>query len=325
MKSKFTILILLMLVFFMIDIAFGSVSLSLKEVWATLTGNGDNMIYREIILGHRLPKALTAILTGAALAIAGVLMQTLFHNPLAGPDVLGVTSGASLGVALLTMGTSFLPGWMLNSAGQVTAAIIGASLVLSTGHRRLSACSADGVAPHHRYHVRLFYRRHRQHTAKHQQPGTTEAVHQLDLRQSVGCGMVATILPHPHHSRRHRTGITAAKAAERAIVREELCRRTGCIGIATAAAHHHRYRHLGRYVDSLHRSYQLHRHHHAAHGERSLPHVEPPYRLACFHSLWSRCDAALRLPLAIAFHPRIIAHQCRDSSLRSTYYLLDYY
>lgn len=94
---------------FLADIAIGSVNLSLSDVWATLTGNSDNLIYHEIILNHRLPKAITAILAGGALSVAGVLMQTLFHNPLAGPDVLGVTSGASLGVALLTLGTSTLP------------------------------------------------------------------------------------------------------------------------------------------------------------------------------------------------------------------------
>jgi iron complex transport system permease protein len=130
MKYKFLILFLLVLVFFLVDITFGSVSLSFHNVWATLTNASDDPIYHEIIINHRIPKALTAILTGTALSIAGVLMQTLFHNPLAGPDVLGVTSGASLGVALLTLGTSFLPAFMLNSGGQVTAAIIGASLVL---------------------------------------------------------------------------------------------------------------------------------------------------------------------------------------------------
>lgn len=115
---------------FLADIAIGSVNLSLSDVWDTLTGGVDNLIYHEIIFNHRLPKALTAILAGAALSAAGVLMQTLFRNPLAGPDVLGVTSGASLGVALLTLGTSTLPIWLVAGWGQATAAIIGAVLVL---------------------------------------------------------------------------------------------------------------------------------------------------------------------------------------------------
>jgi len=114
----------------MADIALGSVSLSLGDIWNTLTGNSNDMIYREIILNHRIPKALTAILAGAALSVAGVMMQTLFHNPLAGPDVLGVTSGASLGVALLTLSASALPFGFLAGWGQVTAAVAGSIGVL---------------------------------------------------------------------------------------------------------------------------------------------------------------------------------------------------
>ena len=125
----FLLLIILLVIAFMADIAIGSVNLSIRDVWDTLTGGSDNLIYREIIINHRLPKALT-ILAGASLSVAGVLMQTLFHNPLAGPDVLGVTSGASLGVALLTLGTSSLPLWLIAGWGQVTAAIIGAIGVL---------------------------------------------------------------------------------------------------------------------------------------------------------------------------------------------------
>ena len=130
MKKVFLLLFVLLIVTFVADIAFGSVNLPLSEVWATLTGQNQDEVYREIILNHRLPKALTAILAGAALSVAGVLMQTLFHNPLAGPDVLGVTSGASLGVALLTLGTSTLPLWMVTGWGQVVAAVAGAVCVL---------------------------------------------------------------------------------------------------------------------------------------------------------------------------------------------------
>lgn len=130
MKSKFPVLVLLVLAAFLADIAWGSVSLPLNEVWAALTGHSNDNIYREIILNHRLPKALTAILTGSALSVAGVLMQTLFRNPLAGPDVLGVTSGASLGVALLTLTSSALPIYILMGWGQISAAVAGAVLVL---------------------------------------------------------------------------------------------------------------------------------------------------------------------------------------------------
>jgi iron complex transport system permease protein len=130
MDKKIIFLTILFFIALMADIALGSVSLSLSDIWNTLAGNSNDMIYREIILNHRMPKALTAILAGAALSVAGVMMQTLFHNPLAGPDVLGVTSGASLGVALLTLGASALPFGFVAGWGQVTAAVAGSIGVL---------------------------------------------------------------------------------------------------------------------------------------------------------------------------------------------------
>lgn len=130
MKKTFFLLIIILLVTFCFDILLGSVRLPFSEVWAALTGSSDNIVYKEIILNHRLPKALTTILTGTSLSVAGILMQTLFRNPLAGPDVLGVTSGASLGVALLTLTTSAVPFFILTGWGQISAAIIGAVFVL---------------------------------------------------------------------------------------------------------------------------------------------------------------------------------------------------
>ncbi|WP_321426159.1 iron ABC transporter permease [uncultured Bacteroides sp.] len=130
MRTRFLILIALFFVAFTCDIAFGSVNLTMNDIWSSLTGNGTDNLYREIIVNYRLPKALTAIFTGMALSVAGVLMQTLFRNPLAGPDVLGVTSGASLGVALLTLGASSLPWFVIAGWGQVTAAVLGAVGVL---------------------------------------------------------------------------------------------------------------------------------------------------------------------------------------------------
>ncbi|KAA6332070.1 iron complex transport system permease protein [termite gut metagenome] len=129
-RKQFIFLILLLILAFAADIVLGSVNLPLRETWGVLTGTRENTIYREIILNHRLPKALTAVCAGSALSVAGVLMQTLFHNPLAGPDVLGITSGASLGVAVLTLGTSSLPFWIIGSWGQVAASIVGAICVL---------------------------------------------------------------------------------------------------------------------------------------------------------------------------------------------------
>lgn len=127
---RFTTLTALLALFFVLDLVLGSVMLPINDVFTALMGKNPDVIHSEIILNYRLPKAIAAILTGAALSVAGLMMQTLFRNPLAGPDVLGVNAGAGLGVALITMISSTfiasIPGGWL----QVITAIVGASLVL---------------------------------------------------------------------------------------------------------------------------------------------------------------------------------------------------
>lgn len=116
---------------FLADLAWGSIHISLSEMIATFTGNGQDGINSEILLNFRLPKAITAVLAGASLSVAGLMMQTLFRNPLADPYILGVSSGASLGVALITMASAFLPVVLVNSGwAMILAAVIGAALVL---------------------------------------------------------------------------------------------------------------------------------------------------------------------------------------------------
>ncbi|HOU27477.1 MAG TPA: iron ABC transporter permease, partial [Paludibacteraceae bacterium] len=114
------------------DILLGSIQIPIQKIFSViLTNHHDG--YSEIIWQFRLPKALTATLVGSSLAVSGLLMQTLFKNPLADPYVLGISSGASLGVALLIMasGASWIPIFMVTSGwGQIFAAIIGALLIL---------------------------------------------------------------------------------------------------------------------------------------------------------------------------------------------------
>jgi iron complex transport system permease protein len=124
-------LIFLAIFFLLADIAIGSVWIPLDEVFTILTGGEPSRsAWKTIILDFRLPRVLSAILVGAALSISGLLMQTLFRNPIAGPYVLGISSGASLGVAILLMagGVSMLSGmgqWAL-----VIVSALGAGLVL---------------------------------------------------------------------------------------------------------------------------------------------------------------------------------------------------
>lgn len=121
----------LTLMLFLCDIGSGAVAIPVGEVWKAMTGGACDESVRAIILDIRLVKALVALMAGAALSVSGLQMQTLFRNPLAGPYVLGISSGASLGVALFVLGAPLvgLAGrWMwLGSAG---AAWLGSVTVL---------------------------------------------------------------------------------------------------------------------------------------------------------------------------------------------------
>ena len=131
-----SVLFLVALSVFFLDIALGPVKIPLEKVIHVILGmETDNYIHANIIENIRIPKAITAILCGCALSVAGLLMQTLFRNPMAGPDVLGITSGASLGVAMLMLASgvginmikqvSWFHSWMI-----VMAASFGSAMVL---------------------------------------------------------------------------------------------------------------------------------------------------------------------------------------------------
>ena len=128
-------LLVLLIAFFVFNIGLGSVHIPIKEVVTSLTGGEvDKESWKYIVLNYRLPKALMAIVTGSGLALSGLLMQTMFRNPLAGPFVLGISSGASLGVAVVILGSSALGGLItssfLNSYVITIAASLGSFAVL---------------------------------------------------------------------------------------------------------------------------------------------------------------------------------------------------
>lgn len=132
-SSLFLLLGLATIGLFLADLAVGSVSIPLKDVWAALTGGTCEVAVRDIVLKFRLLKAVTALAAGAALAASGLQMQTLFRNPLAGPYVLGISSGAGLGVALFLLGAPLLGvagHSFVQSLGIAGAAWIGAAAVL---------------------------------------------------------------------------------------------------------------------------------------------------------------------------------------------------
>ncbi|MFA5298469.1 MAG: iron ABC transporter permease [Lutibacter sp.] len=135
-RNTFIILGITLLLIFILNISLGSVHIPLKQIFlAFIDGEVEKESWKSILLNYRLPKAITAIIAGSGLSISGLLMQTLFRNPLAGPFVLGISSGTSLGVAILILGASFLgataASYAFSSLGQAIAASIGAFLVLS--------------------------------------------------------------------------------------------------------------------------------------------------------------------------------------------------
>ncbi|WP_348824438.1 iron ABC transporter permease [Flavobacterium aestuarii] len=131
----FSLLFLGLIVLFFVNISLGSITIPFKEVYTSLTGGQvSKSTWEYIIINYRLPKAITAVLVGMGLSISGLLMQTLFRNPLAGPYVLGLSSGASLGVAFVILGASILPsflsGVVLSPYGIVLASTLGSTSVL---------------------------------------------------------------------------------------------------------------------------------------------------------------------------------------------------
>lgn len=129
------LLVLLVLLFAFLNISLGSVNIPFGDVLAVLLdGEVSNESWRYIIREYRVPKALTSILAGSGLAVSGMLMQTMFRNPLAGPYVLGLSSGASLGVALILMGASLFgglaSGLLMSNWSLVIASSLGSLLVL---------------------------------------------------------------------------------------------------------------------------------------------------------------------------------------------------
>ena len=131
---EFLLLLAVLVLCFFINLSLGSISIPIKSIFNSLFGTIENSTWEVIISDYRLPKALTAILVGSGLGISGLLMQTLFRNPLAGPFVLGISSGASLGVALVILGSGLFGGLfatvLISKWSIVIASSLGSFLVL---------------------------------------------------------------------------------------------------------------------------------------------------------------------------------------------------
>mgnify|MGYP002620724096 CR=1 FL=1 len=130
---KFLLMTVFIVVFLLLNIAIGSIAIPLENTLRILFGDHTlSEVEQNIILRSRLPQAITSIVAGAGLAISGLQMQTVFHNPLAGPSVLGISNGASLGVALVVLMSGSIGGMALSSTGMVGNAIISIAAIIGS-------------------------------------------------------------------------------------------------------------------------------------------------------------------------------------------------
>ena len=140
-RNKINIIVLIAIIFlgillFFLNLFVGSVTIPFADLFKVFFGEETNSTISTIVFEYRLPQAVTALFAGAALSVAGLLMQTLFRNPLADPSMLGISSGAGLGVAITILFTGILGGSALSSFGLWSnigvsiAAFLGATLVL---------------------------------------------------------------------------------------------------------------------------------------------------------------------------------------------------
>ncbi len=129
---KFTLLTLLSILLFMLSLAYGAVEIPISAVWQALVVPEDaEPVWRLIVVESRLPMAIASFVAGAALSVAGLLLQTTFQNPLAGPSILGVSSGASMGVALvMLLDVGAISSGAVHYMSVIGGAIGGAAIVL---------------------------------------------------------------------------------------------------------------------------------------------------------------------------------------------------
>ena len=129
-RLRLTLLVLVIPVLFLLSLVHGSAEIPLLDIVNILSGKGAaDSSWSFIVLETRLPRAITALLAGGALAVSGLLLQTAFRNPLAAPDIFGITSGSSLAVALLTLAPGMVLTGMVGYLSSVAAAFIGAVAV----------------------------------------------------------------------------------------------------------------------------------------------------------------------------------------------------
>ena len=153
---SFVVAIIILSVLFLWNVGAGSVDISTSDLFAILAGSGKDETFSQIVWKIRLPRILAAILLGGALSVSGFLLQSFFQNPIAGPYVLGISSGAKLVVAL-TMIFLLEKGIMISSFGMVMAAFVGSMLAMGIRAfnliSRVKNVAAGGLWDHDRLYL----------------------------------------------------------------------------------------------------------------------------------------------------------------------------
>ena len=123
--KRYTVLVLIFIsvsivFFFFLNLVLGSVHIPLRSVWNIVCGSAEEpVVWQNIVWKSRVPQSITALVAGAGLSVSGLQMQTVFRNPLAGPSVLGISSGASLGVASVILLSGSIGGVALSKLGYI--------------------------------------------------------------------------------------------------------------------------------------------------------------------------------------------------------------
>ena len=153
--AAFIILAALLFLFLVLNICIGSVNIPVSEIPKMLWGNGADETFTDIVMGIRFPRAMAAAILGGGLALSGYLLQTFFHNPIAGPFTLGISSGAKLVVALV-MVASLGNALHLSSWVMIMAAFVGSMICMGFGDPDVESDRSDVDADRQRRYDRIY-------------------------------------------------------------------------------------------------------------------------------------------------------------------------
>lgn len=295
-------IVLSIFIFFLLNLLLGSVHIPFKDVWHILWGDYDgNVIWQNIVWKSRIPQALTALVAGAGLSVSGLQMQTVFRNPLAGPSVLGISSGASMGVAFVVLLSGTIGGVALSKVGIMGEIALTISAII--GSLSIMALIIF-VSQKVKGNVTLLIIGVMVGYVANAVIGVLKYFSvEEDIRAYViwGLGSFARVSGNPddavclHHACTPAALIPAGEDVEPAVAGGCLCPQPGTEYPQGKAAGDYLLRSPGGHRNGLLRSYHLPGTGCSASVPRHLPHVRPPHPDACLPAD-GRCHGACLQP-----------------------------